>query len=254
MEGADSLEDTAMALVNTAMDLVDCDHGGYTEVDVHFGRTRFFSSEPEIADWMQRKSELWHHFMPVHPVLKHRTENPDVTIVRLSDVTDLSSFYKSGLYNELFREVETDHQLAVHLGFDPKNALMSRALPLTLGVPLNRSGMDFSDRDLQVLSLMQKLARPILRRKRAIHQFRLLDAAELSPELGRSFVRLGLSPRQAEVAFWMLKGKSNTDIGVILEVKPQTVRQHSIEIYSRLGLDGRLALQRAVFRTVAGLD
>src|SRR5690606_37464488 len=120
MQRAVSLDATAAALVDAAVTVVPCDHGGYTEVDLHFGRTRFFSSEPEVQDLTRRRAQVWRRFMPGHPVLRFRTEHPDVAVVRLSDVTDLSDFYNSGLYHELFREVETDHQLVMHLGFDPR--------------------------------------------------------------------------------------------------------------------------------------
>lgn len=254
MQRSQSLEDTATALVNAAMELVPADHGGYSEVDTHFGRTRFFSSESSVEDWVDRREDDWRRFMPSHPVLRYRTDHPNVAVVRLSDVTSLPKFYNSGIYHELFREVETNHQLVMHLGFDPKGGPQTGALPLTLGVPLNRKGRDFSRRDIETLTLLQHLARPVLRRKRAKHQMTLLDAAQLSPELLRSLIGLGLSPRQAEVAFWMLKGKSNSVIGTILGIGAQTVREHSIAIFRRLGVSGRVALQRAVIRSIGGFD
>lgn len=254
MQHAPSLEATAIALVDAATDLVACDHGGYTEVDLHFGRTHFHSSEPDIEALVELRMPIWGQFMPDHPVLRHRTENPDVATVRLSDVISLSDFYNSGLYHELFREVDTDHQLVMHLGFDPRYGRDLGAQPLTLGVPLNRKGRDFTDRDVQVLTMLRQVAGPVLRRKRAEHQLRLLDAAELSPDLLRSLIGLGLTRRQAEVAFWMLKGKSNTDVGTILEMAADTVRQHSVAIFRRLGVGGRIALQRTVFRALADFD
>ena len=165
-----------------------------------------------------------------------------------------SDFRQTGLYWELFREVESEYQLVMHLGFDPRTRLPDGALPKALSVPLNRRSSDFTAREVESLSLLQQLALPVLRLKRAQHQIRLLDAATLSPELALNLMRLGLSQRQAEVAFWMLKGKSNTDIGTILDIGAQTVRQHSIEIYRRLGVAGRLELQRIVLQSVAALD
>lgn len=250
MSEASSLEDTTSELVRTAMDLVPSDHGGYAEVDEYFGRTRLYSSEPEIADWVHRKASVWQHFLPAHPVLRYRKENPDAAVIRLSDVTDLSNFYGSGIYRELFREVETNHQLVMHLGMDPRSGALSGALPLVLGVPLNRKGRNFTRGDIQRLTLLQRLGQPVLRQKRAAHRMRLLQAAELTPDLTRALIGLGLTERQAEVVFWMLKGKSNTDIGTILGIGAQTVRQHTIAIYSRFGVRGRMTLQRTVLGSV----
>lgn len=254
MQGAPSLDELTRELVRTAMELVPCDHGGYSEVDLHFGRFGFVSSEPEVSEWAHRRADTWNRFLPTHPVYRFRVENPDVRVVRLSDLVSPLSFRQTGLYHELFREVGSEYQAVMHLGYDPRIKLPDGALPNTLGVPLNRSGGDFSNREMQSLSLLQQLALPVVRLKRSQHQFDLLEAATLSPELCRNMMRLGLSQRQAEVAFWMLKGKSNAAISIILDVGAQTVREHTIGIYKRLGVAGRLALQRTILQSITGAD
>ena len=235
------------------MQVAPCDHGGYNEIDSHFGRMEFESSVPELTEWVLGRSDAWRTLIPTHPVIRFRRANPEINVVRLSDVVTATAFRNTAIYWELFRKVYTEHQLVMHLGIDPRTKLPDGSLPKLLGVPLNRSGVDFAAREVESLSLLQQLALPVLRLKRAQHQTDLLDAATLSPELSRSLVRLGLSERQAEVAFWILKGKSNADIGIILDIGAQTVRQHTIEIYKRLGLAGRLALQRTVLQSVMGL-
>ncbi len=250
MQEAASLEDCARTLVAAVMDIVPCDHAGYAEIDDHFGRTRSYFSAPEIDEQVVRRAEVWRHYFPEHPVLRFRKANPSVPVVRLSDVTDLSDFYRSGLYLDLFTEVATRHQAVMHLGFDPAERERSGALPLALGVSLNRGRFEFTDRDMANLAALRRVTRPVIRSKRADHQIMLLDGAELTPEILRSLMRLGLTDRQAEVAFWMLKGKSNGDIGTILDIGGQTVRHHSMAIFARLGVGGRLALQRAVLRSI----
>lgn len=250
MQEAATLEDCARALVAAAMDIVPCDHAGYAEIDDHFGRTRSYFSASEIDDQVVRRAEVWRHYFPKHPVLKFRKANPSVPVVRLSDVTDLSDFYRSGLYLDLFTEVATRHQVVMHLGFDPAERERQGALPLALGISMNRGSVEFTDRDMANLAALRRVTRPIIRSKRAEHQIRLLDSADLTVEMVRSLMRLGLTDRQAEVAFWMLKGKSNTDIGTILGIGGQTVRHHSMAIFAQLGVGGRLALQRAVLRSI----
>ena len=85
MQRASSLDETTWVLVRTAMEVVPCDHGGYSEVDTHFCRFEFFSSVPEITDWAQRRDDVWNRFLPTHPVLRFRTENPDTRVVLLSE-------------------------------------------------------------------------------------------------------------------------------------------------------------------------
>ena len=48
-----------------------------------------------------------------------------------------------------------------------------------------------------------------------------------------------LTPREAEVLFWISQGKSNHDIGVILGAKTGTVCKHVEHIFSKLNVENR---------------
>ena len=50
-----------------------------------------------------------------------------------------------------------------------------------------------------------------------------------------------LTPREAEVLFWISQGKSNHDIGVILGAKTGTVCKHVEHILSKLNVENRTA-------------
>ena len=52
---------------------------------------------------------------------------------------------------------------------------------------------------------------------------------------------LGLSQREAEVLFWMAQGKTNAEIGVILDISPATAKKHLENIYQKLAVEGRNA-------------
>ena len=253
MQDAHTLDEMAVALVRTVMQLVDSDHAGYNELDAHFGRSLVLTSETDLKEWVERRAEDWDRLFPTHPILAFIQHKPDAGAVRLSDVTSMADYYNSALYTDLFVEMDVKHQAVLNLGLDPGSGADHGALPTALGVSINRGGSNFSDRDIQVLDLLRKLATPVVQRKRFEHQFRLLEDVQLSQETLLSLMRLGLSSRQAEVAFWMLKGKSNSVIGMILDISAATVRQHSMAIFRKLGVHGRLAMQKAVFRSIAGL-
>jgi DNA-binding NarL/FixJ family response regulator len=53
---------------------------------------------------------------------------------------------------------------------------------------------------------------------------------------------LGLTPRQAEVAYWVAQGKTNPEIAVILGASPRTIDKHMERILARLGLENRAGL------------
>lgn len=52
---------------------------------------------------------------------------------------------------------------------------------------------------------------------------------------------LDLTGRQAEVLYWIAKGKTNGEIGLILGTSPRTVNKHLEKIYKKLGVENRTA-------------
>ena len=50
-----------------------------------------------------------------------------------------------------------------------------------------------------------------------------------------------LTTREAEVLYWVVKGKINRDIGDILGSSPMTVKKHLERVYSKLGVETRTA-------------
>jgi DNA-binding NarL/FixJ family response regulator len=60
-------------------------------------------------------------------------------------------------------------------------------------------------------------------------------------------LKLGLTPRVAEVLLWVAQGKTNMDIATILGISESTVKKHLMEIFERLGVETRgAAALRAV--------
>jgi len=63
-----------------------------------------------------------------------------------------------------------------------------------------------------------------------------------------------LTPREAEVLFWISQGKSNHDIGVILGAKTGTICKHVGHILSKLNVENRTSaavVALETFRSVA---
>lgn len=50
-----------------------------------------------------------------------------------------------------------------------------------------------------------------------------------------------LTPKEAEVLYWVVKGKTNRDIGDILGSSPMTVKKHLERIFIKLGVETRTA-------------
>jgi len=58
-----------------------------------------------------------------------------------------------------------------------------------------------------------------------------------------------LTPREAEVLFWISQGKSNHDIGVILGAKTGTICKHVGHILSKLNVENRTSAAVAALET-----
>jgi CheY-like chemotaxis protein/DNA-binding CsgD family transcriptional regulator len=56
---------------------------------------------------------------------------------------------------------------------------------------------------------------------------------------------LGLTPREAEVLYWIAQGKSNPDIATILGAGVRTIHKHVEHIFQKLGLETRNAAMLA---------
>jgi DNA-binding CsgD family transcriptional regulator len=54
-----------------------------------------------------------------------------------------------------------------------------------------------------------------------------------------AFASLRLTPREAEVLFWISQGKSNYDIGIILGAKTGTICKHVEHILCKLKVENR---------------
>jgi DNA-binding CsgD family transcriptional regulator len=57
----------------------------------------------------------------------------------------------------------------------------------------------------------------------------------------QALASLALTPREAEVLFWISEGKSNQDIGVILGAKTGTICKHVEHIFDKLNVENRTA-------------
>jgi len=58
-------------------------------------------------------------------------------------------------------------------------------------------------------------------------------------------VSAGLTLREAEVLLWVVRGKTSSEIAVILDSKTATVSKHLEHIYQKLGVENRTAAANA---------
>jgi DNA-binding NarL/FixJ family response regulator len=64
--------------------------------------------------------------------------------------------------------------------------------------------------------------------------------------------RLGLTSREAEILMWVAYGKTNRQIGQILDISPRTVNKHLDHIFLKLGVETRAAAAAIAIRSTQG--
>ena len=68
-----------------------------------------------------------------------------------------------------------------------------------------------------------------------------LPRSSLVPFIRTTSGTFKLTAREAEVLYWVIKGKTNKDIGDILGSSPATAKKHLEHIYVKMGVETRTA-------------
>ena len=83
---------------------------------------------------------------------------------------------------------------------------------------------------------------PLLDAEPVTGRLRLLQLHEnLAAQSTSKLQELGLTKRQAEILHWMLQGKRNSEIGVILGISERTVDKHREHMFAKLRVETRTA-------------
>jgi DNA-binding CsgD family transcriptional regulator len=91
------------------------------------------------------------------------------------------------------------------------------------------------------LVLEREGKRLVIRLVSDLDQNLLLLEEHQTPMQLQSPVPFGLSPREAQVLDWVAEGKTNKEIGVILDLSPRTVEKHLEHIYRKIYVENRTA-------------
>lgn len=83
------------------------------------------------------------------------------------------------------------------------------------------------------------------------HRFLVLQK-QARTVTAKSLGALGLSGREAEVMTWTAQGKTNAETATILKLSRRTVEKHLEHIYSKLGVETRMAAAALVWAVASG--
>jgi DNA-binding CsgD family transcriptional regulator len=160
--------------------------------------------------------------------------NCGVVALRPGGRVSLMTPWAKSILEEFFGAGSTgDHHLPDILSRwvrDRKRQFVANHVPRALG-PL----VVFHDESQLVVRLLMRSLQDLL----------LLYVQRPAIERARLEAR-GLTRRETEVLVWVAKGKTNEQIGLIIQASPRTVQKHLEHIFVKLGVETRTAAAAAV--------
>jgi DNA-binding CsgD family transcriptional regulator len=176
-----------------------------------------------------------------HSMWKYRLHNWDTTVnggkpFKRGDFYSRRQYRDLDVYEDTFRPLGLIDHFAIYVPGQEDGEVF-------FGV--ERGGrVEFSERDRTVLILLQ----PHLANARSL-AWQRTKIPELSLEtvLPR-FCDAGMSPREAEVLYWILEGKANEEIAIILGLRISTVKTHLSSVFIKLNVENRLAAIRSALK------
>ncbi|MGI8890420.1 MAG: helix-turn-helix domain-containing protein [Chthoniobacterales bacterium] len=164
-----------------------------------------------------------------NPVVSYAMQGNFAPALRISDFTTFRQFKKTNYFNEM---------VGYFSGWRDQAAIAIRLPGKSLGFALSRDKL-FSDEELLILELLQPHLERVLHRST---QFLQLPTEQ------------PLTPREREVLHWVVEGKRDGEISIILSISVRTVEHHVRICLRKLGVETRAAACATVWRAKAQLN
>jgi DNA-binding CsgD family transcriptional regulator len=124
--------------------LIATDMASFNEVDPSSGKSRTVVS-PAGADRFPGSEDIFERLVREHPYVVNVRRFEDGRAHRLSDFVGRADFRGLAIYNEYYRRIGTEHQVAVALPW---------TAPWVRGIALSRETRDYSDAERQLLATL----------------------------------------------------------------------------------------------------
>ena len=200
--------------------LVPCDLVSLNYIDLdgsHGGSVTSFNAGFKAGSELNQAFDL---FADQHPLVKEMVRTGSAEPRRMSDYISAPAFRRLDLYHQVFRPLESLHQIGFSVGISPG---------LVVGIGLNRARRDFTDTQLQLVRLLHRHLAA------AFSHVALKEAA--APRLDG----YDLTDRQRELWVLLGQGLSNPEIAQRLFISRRTVEKHLEGLYVKLGVNSRWA-------------
>lgn len=133
----------AQYLVGALQHVVPAESVSYNEIDPSTRRIAWVRMPPAT---FPEAEQVFGRFMMEHPTIAYRQRTKIGEALKISDFLTAREFHRTALYNEYYRRVNVEHQLAVAL---PTSS------PQYVAVALNRRSADFNAHERFLLNLLR---------------------------------------------------------------------------------------------------
>jgi DNA-binding CsgD family transcriptional regulator len=172
-----------------------------------------------------------------NPLVAHYAETGDGRALRFSDVMSLEELHRLELWQQVYKPLRVDYQIAFTL--PPERDRI-------LGVALSRASSDFTDDERDLLDGARSFLIQAYRNA-LLHTDALAGAAARAGPPLTALTALGLTTRQAEVLRLLATGISQDEIATTLAISSRTVAKHLERCYRVLGVVNRAAAARVAW-------
>ena len=155
----------------------------------------------------------------------------------------------SGRYAPLWKRTRAGLQLEPNVGYCEPGVGDYYLIPIQKQREVTLAPYDYRPADGETRRIISQVA-PIFDGGRCVgvagfdmlaEDAALLGVRENESSEGGSAAHHSLSKREREVLEWVSRGKSNSEIGIILGISGHTVKHHMEKIFAKLGVENRHA-------------
>jgi DNA-binding CsgD family transcriptional regulator len=130
------------AVLGPLRQLVPADSITYNEIDTRHRRTIWAVDPPDSLD--DTDPAAFVRYVSQHPIVAYSRRTGDGRAHTISDFLDRREFHRTDLYSTFLRPARAEYQIAITLSYAPG---------YIVGIALNRTAHDFTNRDRAVLNL-----------------------------------------------------------------------------------------------------
>ena len=158
--GVCDLDAFAQRVISKLPKIVPSEILTYNEINPRRRRARVMW-HPATAQPSVESTTAFEQHIREHPLIMRHQKTRDDRAIKISDFLSKSQFHRMGFYNEFFRPLSVEHQIAFCLPAPPD---------MTIGIALNRALRDFSDRERLCLNMLRPHLAQAYRNAEAVTQ------------------------------------------------------------------------------------